>query len=417
MADFSSGKGVGALTRSGNSRLQASMKNNKKDWQSLAKEVAKYEAKNGAVKDWRKDTGVKRLEGLVKKLATETGLSRLQVLQAQSLQQMQDMYSIAQQTFVPLSVQQAEAAANHYQLATTGINPNSNQAANGAMSTYEVAQSIASMVAVIAQSKAIEAAFNNAILAGEEEALEAGSATEYLKTGVGKSRVEHLSVDWSGVHYSAEGKKVYDGGNQKVMDNIYTTFEMMGEMARNPQWTEHQALLSAQNKLKALQDESGNWKYDPTTMFKTIRENYSGAITPQILETYLASNLGESDGSGSSGSGSGSGSNDNNTGTRRERVDLVLCNKKEIPKLNVNLFKKPPSFTILNKNFKLRDVKINSEDKPKAIMAAIKNSFIDIQKRTDPKIIQDEDAVYDPAAATDGTNVPSGTAKTKTDNN
>ena len=48
-------------------------------------------------------------------------------------------------------------------------------------------------------------------------------------------------------------------------------------------------------------------------------------------------------------------------------------------------------------------------------MAAIKNSFIDIQKRTDPKIIQDEDAVYDPKAATDGTNLPSGSSQAKTD--
>ena len=137
----------------------------------------------------------------------------------------------------------------------------------------------------------------------------------------------------------------------------------------------------------------------------------------KVLDQYLASNIGEPESDGGSGSGSGGddGDKDKDTGNKKERVDLVLCSKKEIPKLNVNLFKKPPTFTVLNKNFKVRDVKINTEDKPKAIMSSIKNAFIDVQKRSDPKIIQDEDAVYDPEGATEGNPLPSGTAKTKTD--
>ena len=50
-------------------------------------------------------------------------------------------------------------------------------------------------------------------------------------------------------------------------------------------------------------------------------------------------------------------------------------------------------------------------------MSSIKNAFIDVQKRSDPKIIQDEEAEYDPVAATDGNATPSGSAKTKTDSN
>ena len=100
---------------------------------------------------------------------------------------------------------------------------------------------------------------------------------------------------------------------------------------------------------------------------------------------------------------------------KKSRVDLVLCNKKEIPKLNVNLFKKPPSFTVLNKNFKLRDIKVNTQDKPKAIVSAVKNAIIDTQKRTDPKIIQDEGGEYDPVAATDGNATPTGTTNTSAD--
>ena len=78
----------------------------------------------------------------------------------------------------------------------------------------------------------------------------------------------------------------------------------------------------------------------------------------------------------------------------------------------MNLFKTPPNFTILNKNFKVRDIKINSQDKPKAIMAAVKNGIIETQKRMDPKIIQDESGEYDPLAATEGKATPSGNTPT-----
>ena len=48
-------------------------------------------------------------------------------------------------------------------------------------------------------------------------------------------------------------------------------------------------------------------------------------------------------------------------------------------------------------------------------MNAIKNGIIETQKRMDPKIIQDEEAVYDPVAASDGkSTTPSGTTKTTT---
>ena len=49
-------------------------------------------------------------------------------------------------------------------------------------------------------------------------------------------------------------------------------------------------------------------------------------------------------------------------------------------------------------------------------MASIKNAFIDVQKRSDPKIIQDEEAEYDPVAATDGNSLPSGSSKPRTNN-
>lgn len=121
----------------------------------------------------------------------------------------------------------------------------------------------------------------------------------------------------------------------------------------------------------------------------------------------------------SSGSGSGSKKSDSDSnsnsdsGNKKRYVSLAICDKKEIPKLNVNLFKKPPSITVQNRNFKLRDIKINTQDKAKHVQSALKNAIIDVQKRSDPKIIQDEEGVYDPVGATDGDNLPSGAKTTR----
>ena len=160
------------------------------------------------------------------------------------------------------------------------------------------------------------------------------------------------------------------------------------------------------------------WSVVQDTILRPVTDYMEGAVT----SAYDQSNIGEygggdtSKGSGTGGGDAGGSNKDNDkSGSKKERVDLVLCNKKEIPKLNVNLFKKPPSFTILNKNFRVRDIKISSQDKPKAIMNAVKNGIIETQKRMDPKIIQDEESVYDPVAASDGTSTtPSGTTKTTT---
>ncbi len=105
---------------------------------------------------------------------------------------------------------------------------------------------------------------------------------------------------------------------------------------------------------------------------------------------------------------------DTSDADKQRYVQLAICNKKAIPKLNVNLFKKAPTFTVLNKNFKLRDIKINTADKAKNIENSLKNAIIDVQERSDPKIIQDSEAEYDPVGATDdATNLPTGASLTK----
>lgn len=120
-----------------------------------------------------------------------------------------------------------------------------------------------------------------------------------------------------------------------------------------------------------------------------------------------------STGSGSdSSSGSSSGDSDSDSssgGSGKIWTNLAICKKKYIPNLNVNLFKKAPSFTIQNRNFKVGDIRINTVDKPKQVKNALKNSIIEIQNETNPKIIQDESAEFDPVAASEGSSVPSGT--------
>ena len=408
MAQFSNS--IGAAK---NARLQSSMMNDKKSWQMLAKEMAKYEKQTGKHAMNVQNTENKRMENLIKKLQIDTHLNRAQVLAAAQLQQLQDMYQVAEQTFVPLMSDQATTAAQLYDTTANGISPQTGNAAGGAVSTAQNAAAIAAYLSVMAQNAAVEAAYNEDLMAGNTKAK---TKEEYLQEAVG-THIEIKGTDENGAKtvggFLGIDGDYYFGGDLDKQNKIAHSLEYQGDRIRNPEWTDQQ-VSDYSKRINDLINQGMSFQ----DAMELARKNYAGAVAPLVKQSYLASDVGEvgDDGAGNGGGGSGDGDKDkDNTGTKKERVDLVLCNKKEIPKLNVNLFKKPPSFTILNKNFKLRDVRINSEDKPKAIMAAIKNSFIDIQKRTDPKIIQDEEAVYDPNAATDGTNLPSGSAKTRTD--
>lgn len=417
------GNFVRGLSRADNSRLQQSMMRNKKDWQGLAKEMAKYENKTGK-KAGKDKTANKRLEKLVSKLATETGLKRTQVLQAASLQQLQDMYEVAQGAIVPTMATAADAAVGSYQTAFGSIAPSSSQTASETAGTDANAAAIAAMLSVIAQQKAIEASYQQALISGETNAKD---VNEYLKEAAG---TQQKILDFSSL---PGGQAINDalgigdgiywnmGGNQKEAGRIAYTYESMAEQARHPDWSQEQIHNTVMEKMDGMLDSNGRLTSNFANTLGTIQKNYADAIQPTVKDAYLASQIGEEDddqnAAGDSGSGGGDGGDgsDSGKGNKKERVDLVLCNKKEIPKLNVNLFKKPPSFTVLNKNFKLRDIKVNTQDKPKAVLSSIKNAIIDVQKRTDPKIIQDETAEYDPAGATDGNNVPSGSSSTGTD--
>ena len=457
-----------SMGRAGNSRLQASMMNDKKSWQMGAKEIAKYESKNkksvGA-----QDTKNTRLENLIKKLQIDTGLSRIQVLQGMYLQQMQDMYTIAEQAMVPLITQTAQATANTMMLGQQEF-PYNQGTTNYTYGTMQIAQAISAQLAVIAWAKAGEAT-RNAALADPDNALhqlamDTDDGDQFMKEAI--KREEGTDIGGPLRAVGQLGASVLDAnvglgiipnsagllGSESIIkmltgkDSTEEYMESLGFGKQPLSKFKFNIGGGDQTAMNQILDTFGATTYTALGMpmdkaikeaqkdreeMRNMGENYSGIyeyfakmwgseqMAEKILDPYLASGLGEDDDSGSGSGGGGGGGGDSgdkdNTGTKKERVDLVLCNKKEIPKLNVNLFKKPPSFTILNKNFKLRDLKINTEDKPKAIMSSIKNAFIDVQKRSDPKIIQDEEAEYDPVAATDGNATPSGSAKTKTDSN
>ena len=434
------------LTPDGRGRIQASMMNDKKTWQSVAKEIFKYESKNKK-RVGTQETSNKRMERLIQKLQIDTHLSRMQVIQAAYFQELQDMYQVMEQVFTPLLAEQAKTLAQNL-LGTQSIDESSSGTRSSTYGTQSIASVISANVALIARSKAAEAVYNEALALGPDEedpnkkhmyelAKNSSDANEFYKKAMDESYGQGFfksvaqtangvatMVPGGAILTTAFGKKVTDAGksldeslNTQIGKNDYTAkqigtvYRAMAQMMINPNLSFEQARKLSE---KVVND-------DPRSMSKImidIGKMYSNPnILKQIEAAYGASDMGEADGSGgSSGSGSGSGDSDKSEGTKKERVDLVLCNKKEIPKLNVNLFKKPPTFTVLNKNFKLRDVKINTEDKPKAIMASIKNAFIDVQKRSDPKIIQDEEAEYDPVAATDGNSLPSGSSKPRTNN-
>lgn len=167
---------------------------------------------------------------------------------------------------------------------------------------------------------------------------------------------------------------------------------------------------------KNVQDNTENGQVSINSIFRTWEPWMNKLMTPYIMEQWMQNQQDTAPsptGAKSSDKDKDKNKNKSDSSNRKNWVNLAICNKKEIPKLNVNLFKKPPNFTILNRNFKLRDVNVNTADDAKSIQNAVKNSIIEIQNRSNPKIIQDDAAEYDPLSATEGNNLPVGSKKTE----
>lgn len=428
-----------ALDNNGNidyatsAQMQSQLKNNKSSYQRLGRQMYNYEKQYGfsesrtAYGDW--NTGTKRvpiqdrhkkgnakkeykalakekwttqdkqLDNTIKKLMamSDNKLSYANVLAMGQLQQLQDMYQVANEQVAP-GIQQTVQQVAQNVMATTGAASNAGSAAGGAAGAASNAAIIASILGAQAQGWAEESAYK-----------------QYLRDSDPNHQLQGVKSQEDFV------KAISAGGTEAAKywrNNVYATLGGSAYSLDNPEASQDDIKSAgnrrAQEVIRQQEQNHTNYQDALNTLTRPIVSYAQGAT----LASYEASDIGKygsntnpsgSGGGGSGDGGSGSGDKEKNT---KNRVDLVLCNKKEIPKLNVNLFKKEPNFTVLNKNFKLRDIKINTQDTPKSILSAVKNGIIDTAKRMDPKIIQDGESVYDPVGASEGKDTPSGTTPT-----
>ena len=426
-ANFAS-VGPNAVDAKTMSTMQMSMKENKSDYQRLAKQMFRQEQSHGfkstAYNDYLKASGMvskgqaknfeeamkkikggkltvqdKNLHTTIKKLMAMTGnkLSEANILAMGQLQQLQDMYTVANETVAPGIMQTVQGVYQNVSATGTAAG-NAGTAAGGAVSAGNNAAAIAAVLGAQAQS------------AAEGYAYDKWKRTD-------QTTIDGIQIKNQEDFVKALAKQGPEA--QKWESEVLQTLSGSGWSVNHPGATPDEIKKNSERLAgegSELMKSNASYQ-DKLNTATSMLTNY---MTGAIQVAYDQSDIGEygggardvGSGQGGGGDDGGSDSGSDKGGTKKSRVDLVLCNKKEIPKLNVNLFKTPPNFTILNKNFKLRDIKINSQDKPQAIMAALKNGIIETQKRMDPKIIQDETGEYDPLAATEGKATPSGTTKT-----
>ena len=259
----------------------------------------------------------------------------------------------------------------------------------------------------------------------EQKSLETMSLLAQ-STGIEFGDLTDLARAYDSGHLSPELMKSYDMKDASQARSIVNTMQGMytGVMTTTG-WNQEDAYKRAE-ELFSNKDNTGLWdvktingqKFMPEIpdMFRTFEPWAIEKLTPYIEEQWVKNNIdttGEASGPTDTGKDKDKSKDSSKDANKKNWVNLAICNKKEIPKLNVNLFKKPPNFTILNRNFKLRDVNVNTADDAKSIQNAVKNSIIEIQNRSNPKIIQDDAAEYNPLAATEGNNLPTGTKKTE----
>lgn len=275
---------------------------------------------------------------------------------------------------------------------------------------HQGVMTISSQLVTLIEQKSLE----TMSLLSQSTGIEFGDLTDLARA----SDSGHLSPELLAKKYDMK-----DAGQARSIVN--TMQGMYTGVMTTTGWNQEDAFKRAE-ELFSNKDNTGLWdvktingrKFTPEIpdMFRTFEPWAIEKLTPYIEEQWLKSitdTTGEASGPTDTGKDKDKSKDSSKDANKKNWVNLAICNKKEIPKLNVNLFKKPPNFTILNRNFKLRDVNVNTADDAKSIQNAVKNSIIEIQNRSNPKIIQDDAAEYNPLAATEGNNIPTGTKKTE----
>lgn len=327
-------------------------------------------------------------------------LSVANVLAMSQLQQFQDMYDVANSTIAPGVMSTVEQAYNNV-VATQGVGGVTGTAAGGAVTAGENAGIIAAFLTRQAIDKAGSIMYKDQLAKGDWKAIAASMlGGEDTYKGLVANNPSFFGVGLFDKEQALWGK---------TMASINAEITNPGQPADFYNTVADKNWAQAQEEMKK---NGTGFRAALATINRPLQNHLTGAVQAAYLNSSVGEGGSRGGGSGSGGGGGdggSGGSGDSDKGNKKNRVDLVLCNKKEIPKLNVNLFKKEPNFTVLNKNFKLRDIKINTKDTPKSILTAVKNGLIDTAKRMDPKIIQDEEGEYDPTGATEGKDTPSGT--------
>ena len=369
-------------------KMSIALSKNEKDFKNLGKLMLRSNANSG------------RIRNSIAALQVKTGLTHIQINQLAAIQAINDIRNVAENMVLP---QLKDLAITGYQTAfsvdATNYNTKNSNMAESAI--YAATNGIATNVAVLTSNYLKEQAAKDT-----EDNLALG-----VNWGRGRAWASGEGDPITSALMFLQGKGDKDA--QALLDS--TDKVLAGELkAAHPTWTTKQIEDWIKNTKKGLQEKYPGLSQSDIfeTMEDTVLTGLKGRAYDEILKGY--ENLNDTSGSGSGKSGSGSEKDkDKDKSSKKNWVNLAICNKKEIPKLNVNLFKKPPNFTILNRNFKLRDVNVNTADDAKSIQNAVKNSIIEIQNRSNPKIIQDDAAEYDPVNATEGNPLPTGTKKTE----
>lgn len=356
------------------------------------------DSKDGKLVGRDKDTEEKILKAIQNRLG---GISRAQARIALTLAAVSEIQKVVSEQVQPTLMSHMEAAWQGVSISGT-----TEEKVGGTWGTTAAVQQgvavISAQMARLLQQKAMELGSMQAEMAGIDMKDIDELRLAYLKN----PNVQSITT--------ATGN-TYDAQHIKNAATIFSAMQTSPyeAVALQAGQTPDEAKKWAEDKKKELDKNQADALAVWTTQAKGLDYN----LRPIITQAYLDS-MKDSDAKATGAADSGKDKNKDkdkskDASNRKNWVNLAICNKKEIPKLNVNLFKKPPNFTILNRNFKLRDVNVNTADDAKSIQNAVKNSIIEIQNRSNPKIIQDDAAEYDPVNATEGNDIPTGTRKTE----
>ena len=412
------------------------------------KQLNRFERKNFRFEFKNGRLVLKNIQNIDKKFANlgqRLGISKIAAQQLVMLHTLNDLYQVAETQVKPELINQTQGL--YSQLATSsGIHSNTGSSVSVEQAMNQGLAVISQQLSQVIVSTANEAAVDSYNAVSDTPVESVGELNKIIKDGNKssdeyKNAVEAMDTKYKTQAYQAKYYERLNAGDtpaeamKKAQKSSEEYLKKYG-VENGSYWKTHQKYTDIAkeyesptigNFMKRLASNipgfpsSGYSDYNATDIMKlndeVVKNNpevikYLMNLTNTINESNMDAEDAADDETGGSGRGGGKDYDNNN---RQRYVQLAICNKKAIPKLNVNLFKKAPSFTVMNKNFKLRDIKINTADKAKNIESAVKNAIIDVQERSDPKIIQDEEAEYDPVGATDGDNLPTGT--TQTNNN